>query len=134
MANEYEGASGSITFGTSGTTINALTIQAQGVSREAIEKTVLSTTGGKLYIPGARYDPGTIDVTHAYDPDTQPPFSAVTETITITYPSTKANGATAASSGFITNFDEGNMEGDTLGVASFTVKRSGVITYTDAST
>lgn len=134
MADEGSGAS--ITFGTSGTTINATSIQATGVSREALETTHLGTTGGtKTYIPADLKDPGEISVTFRYDPDTQPPIAAA-ETITITYPvpATKNNGATEASSGFVSSWDAPTLENDTVMDATFSIKRTGPITYVDATT
>lgn len=135
MADEGSGAS--ITFGTSGTTINAISIQGSGIAREALETTHLQTTGGyKTYIPADYKDPGEISVTFRYDPDTQPPIAAAAETITITYPVPvgENNGATEASSGFVTSFDGPTLENDTVMDATMTIKRTGPITFTDAST
>ena len=134
MADEGSGAS--ITFGTAGTTLKATSIQASGVSREALETTHLLTTGGyKTFIPADNKDPGEISVTWNYDPDVQPTFGAA-ETITITYPVPvgDATGATEVSSGFWTGFEPPASENDSIMSASGTIKRTGVILYTDAST
>ncbi len=134
MADEGSGAS--ITFGTSGTTINAISIQATGLAREALETTHLGTTGGyKTYIPADFKDPGEISVTFRYDPDTQPPVTTA-ETITITYPvpAGKATGATEASSGFVSSWDAPTLENDSIMDATFTVKRTGVVSFVDSST
>jgi hypothetical protein len=133
MADEGSGAT--LTFGTSGTSLDVLTIQASGVSRAAIETTKLATTGGKTFMPGDRYDPGEISVSFQYNPNVRPPFSNAAETITVTYPvpAGSTNGATEASSGFVTQFDAGNCEGDTLMTGSVTIKRTGSITFTNAS-
>jgi len=130
-----EGQGASITFGTSGTTIQALTIQGAGVARADIPTFDLGTTSAKTYQPGDLYDPGTINVSFAYDPDTQPPFSSTNETITITYPvpSGKTNGATAASSGYVQSFDEPTGQTDQRMEANMVIRRSGEITFTDAS-
>lgn len=130
-----EGHGGSITFGTSGTTINARSIQRTGLTREAIGTTHLGTSGGKTFQPGDTYDPGEVAVSFLWDPDTPMPYTAVAETITLTYPvpSGLTNGATEAASGFIINHDGGNMETDTEMLASITIKLSGAITQADAS-
>ena len=133
MADEGSGAS--ITFGTSGTTINATSIQASGVAREALETTHLGTTGGyKTFIPADLKDPGEIAVTFRYNPNVQPPISTA-ETITITYPvpAGDSSGATEASSGFVSSWDPPACENDAVMDATFTVKRTGVITYTTSS-
>lgn len=133
MADEGSGAT--LTFGTSGTSLDLLTIQATGVARAAIETTKLSTTGGKTFMPGDRYDPGQISCSFQYNPNVRPPYSNAAETITITYPvpAGLTNGATEASSGFVTQFDAGNCEGDTVMVGSVTIKRTGAVMYTNAS-
>lgn len=133
MADQGEGHGGTITFGTSSTTINARTIQATGVSREVINTTHLGTTTAKTSAPSTLYDAGQVTVTWLYDPDVQPPFTAAAETITLTHPDTLTNGATSASSGYVINFDEPTMETDAEQIASMTIQRTGAITYTDAS-
>lgn len=132
-----EGAGASITFGTSGTTINAISIQATGIAREALETTHLQTTGGfKTFIPADYVDGGEVQVTFRYDPDTQPPYNAAAETITITYPvpASKNNGATEAATGFVSSFDPPTLSNDTVMDASMTIKRSGPVTFTAATT
>ena len=133
MADEGSGAT--LTFGTTGVSLDLLTIQGTGVSREALETTNLGTNTAQTFMPSDLYDPGEIAITFQYNPNTQPPFSNAAETITITapVPSGNTNGATAASSGFVTNFDEGQMETGAIMVGSATIKRTGAITYADAS-
>ena len=131
-----EGSGATITFGTSGGTYNCTSIQGSGIAREALETTHLGTTGGyKTYIPAAKQDPGEINITFRYDPNVQPPIAAA-ETITITYPvPTGMNvGATEASSGFVSSWEAPNLELDSIADATMTIKRTGVITFTDATT
>ena len=135
MADEGSGAT--ITFGTSGTALQCISIQGSGIAREALETTHLATTGGyKTYLPADYKDPGEISCTFRYNPDTQPPVAAVAETITITYPvpTGKNNGATEASSGFVTTFDGPSLENDTIMDATCTIKRTGAVTFVDATT
>lgn len=133
MADEGSGAT--LVFGTSGTALDIMTIQAAGVSRVSIETTKLSTTGAKTYMPGDRHDPGEISVTFQHLPNIRPPYTNAAETVTITYPvpAGSTNGATEASSAFITQWDSGNCEGDSLMMGSLTLKRTGTITFTNAS-
>ena len=127
-----EGTGASITFASTGCTLLATSIQSQGIAWEAIPTTHLGTTNAKTFIRGDLYDPGTITVNFLTEPenlDTLLSNAAASETITITYPDTGA--ATEASSGFITSIDPATSEVDTVVQGSLSVKRTGVITFTD---
>ena len=126
------GAGATLTFVTSGTSLGVVSMQHSGVARQAIDKTELATTGGKEYEPGDTYDPGEIQVTFNYDPDTQPPYSAAAETIRITYPlqSGQTTAAKVEAEGFVTSFDEPQLQQDTYMQAQLTIKLSGDLTYT----
>lgn len=148
-----EGAGATLTFGTSGLSLDLVSIQASGVTRESIPTfhhgTSASTVTGsgtgfyKTYQPGDFTDPGTIEISFLYNPNEK---STVTgygwpipigsaETITITYPvpSGDNNGATEASQGFVTDFSGPELAIDSVMTASATIKRSGVITFTTSS-
>jgi hypothetical protein len=128
----WEGTSATITLGTTGVTLQATSIQSQGIAWEAIPTTNLATANAKTFLRGELYDPGTITVAFQTDPTTMDSLlanAAATETITITYPDTGA--ATEASTGFITNIDPGTMEVDSVIMGSLTIKRTGAITFTD---
>ena len=132
-----EGAGATLTFGTSGTSLDLLTIQGTGISREDIDITHHGTTSGyKEYQPADRVEGGEVPVTILYDPDVRPPFNAAKETITITYPipSGKVGGATEAFSGYINNFDRASLEIDQRMEAGFTLKVAGAITFTNSTT
>ena len=133
MADEGTGAT--LTFGTTGVSQDVTSISSGGITREALETTNLDTTNAKTFIPGDLYDPGELTVQFQTDPDTQAPFSNVAETITITYPvpTGSNNGATEASSGFVTAYDVSTCEVDSIMMGSCTVKRTGAITFNDAS-
>ncbi len=133
MADEGSGAT--LTFGTTAVALDVLTLQGSGMSREALDITNLGTTVAKVYTPSDLYDPGEISATFQYNPNTRAPFNAVAETITITYPvpSGSNNAATEASSGFVTSFDPGSLESGTIMMGSCTIKRTGAITFTNAS-
>lgn len=133
MSDIGDGAT--ITFGTSSFTGEFKTLQHTGVSRASVPTTHLATSPAKTFMPGDLYDPGEISGVFAYDPDTQPPFSGVAETITLTFPvpTGKSTGATLAASGFITDFSEPSLETDTEMQANITIKLSGALTYTDAA-
>ena len=132
MADEGSGAT--LTIGTTGVSLDITSIASGGVSREALETTNLGTTNGKTFIPGDTYDPGEITVQFQTDPDVQAPFSNAAETITITYPvpTGETNGATEASSGFVTSWDPGSCEVDSIMMGSCTIKRTGNLSFADA--
>ena len=126
----WEGTGATITLGTTGVSLQATSIQSQGIAWEALPTTNLATTNAKTFLRGELYDPGTITVAFQTDPTTLTSLltnAAATETITITYPDTGA--ATEASSGFITNIDPGSMEVDSVIMGSVTIKRTGVVTF-----
>ena len=133
MADEGSGAT--LTFGTSGTSLDIVSIQAGGVTREALETSHLDTSTGKTFQPGDLHDPGEISVTWRYNPNVRPPYTASAETITITYPvpAGGSSGATEASTGFITSWDAPTLENDTIMDATLTIKRSGVISFTTST-
>jgi hypothetical protein len=133
MADEGTGAT--LTFGTTGVTLDITSIASGGITREALETTNLGTTNAKTFIPGDLYDPGEITVQFQTNPDTQPPFTNASETVTITYPvpTGSNNGATEASSAFVTSVDVSTCEVDSIMMGSCTIKRTGAITFQDAS-
>jgi len=126
------GAGASLTFVTSGTTLGVTTINHSGIARESIETTELATTGGKEFTPGDLYDPGEIAISWSYDPDVQPPYTAVAEVMRITYPlqTGQSSAAKVEASGFITSWDEPELAQDSYMTASLTIKLSGDLTYT----
>lgn len=91
----------------------------------------LGTTGGKTYISGDTYDPGTITLVLIHDPDTQPPLTGVTATGTITYPipSGGLTGATHASDCHVESWSPGNAAVDELMQSTLVLKRSGDLTF-----
>ena len=126
------GDGATIAFGTSSFTGSFKTLQHTGVSRASVETTHLGTSTAKTFMPGDLYDPGEISGSLSYDPDSQPPFSGATETVTLTVP-LPAGGTTAAkvaAGWFITQFDDPSLENDNEMIASITVKLTGALTYT----
>ena len=132
-ANEGSGAT--ITFGTTGISLLATSIQGQGISWSSLDTTDLSTTTAKTFKRGATYDPGTIAVGVNWDADLGDGLIAAvaSESVTITYPNTATNAATEVSTGFITSIDSGSCEVDGIMKGSVSVKRTGAVTFTDAS-
>jgi len=129
MAEVATGAS--ITLGTTGATFDATNIQSQGIAWTSLDSTHLGTTNARTFVRGDLYDPGTITLNFFTDPQQLDTLLACasSETITITYPDTGA--ATEASSGFIQQIDPSNSEVEGLITGSLTIKRTGVITFTD---
>lgn len=65
-----EGTGATVTFGTSGVSLRATSIQSQGLAWEAIPTTHLTTATAKTFIRGDLYDPGTINISFLCDPST----------------------------------------------------------------
>jgi hypothetical protein len=130
-----EGSGATVTFSGTGVTLLATSIQGQGVSWAAMDTTTLATTGGKTFKRGDTYDPGTITISCLWDPSLADGLinSNASETITITYPPGANTSGKEASSGFIQSFDSGSCEVDSIMTGQVVVKRSGTITFTDAS-
>jgi hypothetical protein len=127
----FEGTGATITFGTTGVSLEANSIQSQGIEWASIEDTDLGNTTAKSFLRGDLYDPGTITVGFNWTSDLDDLLSSSdSETITITYPNT--DSSTEASDGFIQSIDPSTLEVDTLATGTLTVKRTGPITYTDA--
>lgn len=99
------GTGTTIVFGTSAWAGEVTGISATGVTREDYDTTTLATTGARTKSPKKLVDAGGLDITHKFDPDSQPPISGVTETITITFPTPPggSTGATLIGSGFVTS-------------------------------
>lgn len=133
MAGGYEGTGATVTFGTTGVSLEATSIQSAGISWAALETTYLGTTTAKTFVRGDLYDPGTITVSFNTDPDTYDDLIGCSdsETVTITYTDTPA--ATEAATGFITNFDPSTHEVDQIVSGSVTVKRTGAVTFADGT-
>ena len=100
------GTGTTIAFGTSAFSAQVLDINQGDQSRPPIDVTHMGSTNFREFIVGKLVDGGTVEVEILYDPDEQPPISAVAETITITFPvpAGLATGATYIFSGFVTNW------------------------------
>ena len=135
MGHTDVGTGASIDFGTSNWTGHIENISWGGITRGSIPTSHLLTTGGRTFIVGDLYDPGDLTLDIQYDPDDRPPFSAVEETITITYPvpTGLSNGADHAATGFIINFPPGQLGVDEKMMSTVTIKLSGDITFNPSS-
>lgn len=133
MAATDVGAGTTLTF-SSGFAAEILSVELGGITREPVETTHSGTTTGKTYIPSAYYDNGELTVELNFDPDDEPPISSAAETVTVTcpIPSGGSTGATIAGSGFMTAFSASIPIEDRM-TASFTIKFSGDLTWTDAT-
>ena len=128
------GTGTTIAFGTSSFSAELLGISQDGMSRPAIDTSHMGTSTWKTFMPGDLVDNGEVQMEIAFNPDNQPPISAVAETITITFPvpAGSSSGATAAFSGFVTDWGvQGPLEERMT--STITIKVSGQITWTDAS-
>jgi len=135
------GTGTTVGFGTSAWAFNLLGLSLDDIAREALETSHMgtaapgaSTFGNRTFIPGDLSDPGTLEVTGHFNPDTLPIIDAVAETITVTFP-LFAGDATAAAwefSGFMTNF---SLTDELETVMEFTaeIKITGNVTLTPAA-
>lgn len=124
----------SITFATSSFTAEITDVQGQGISRESIATSHHGSTTYMDFIPGDLTDPGEVTLEFSFDPDEQPPITGPAENIIITFPTPAggATGATAASSGFITEWSWGApLEEKMTGNA--TIKLTGTTTWTNST-
>ena len=121
------GNGGTLTFGTSGFTAQYITIGAFEQEREVLDDSHLGTTGNATKQPGDLVEPGSFDCEIWYDPDEQPPISAVPETITKTYPlpSGQSTPANTAGSGFVSKWGDAELQNNGLMRANMTVQWDG---------
>jgi len=132
------GTGSSFVFGTVAVALTFTSIEASGVTRESIDVSDLSITGAKTFIPAKLYDAGELTFEGLLDPDLGDALvtkvGAVAETLTVTFPvpSGLTNGATFASSGFMTSFEWGAPMEEEM-TFSMTLKLTAAITWTDAS-
>jgi len=129
-----EGFGASITF-SGGFFARITNIGWSGIARNPLETTSnASTANAKTFIPSSVYDPGEMSVDLRLDPDTTPPITGSSETITLTFPINPDNvgAATWSAVGFLTSYDLTAPMEDVMG-ASATVKFTGPITVDDAS-
>lgn len=132
------GTGSTIVFGTSSWTPQIIDINWNGIERDSIPTSIMSTVGGRTFIPSDSYDGGELVIEIAWDPDEPPPIvfngPTVPETVTLTFPvpSGGSVGAKLAATMFIRSLDihdpwEERMTG------TLTLKVSGNITQTDHS-
>ncbi|MEM9019939.1 MAG: hypothetical protein AAGC44_05190 [Planctomycetota bacterium] len=123
-----------IAFGTSGFTALFRAMDFGDMDRGEHDSSHLETVDFRTFIPGDLTNPGELDCTMLYDPDTStlPPLNADPETITLTYktPSGKSTGPTFACSGFIKGFRPGQINSDGMQEAKAKIKWSGTPTLT----
>lgn len=127
--------------GTSAWTAEITEISVDGISRTSIDVTHLAvaapganTHGNMLFKPGTFSDPGSIQISGHFNPDTIPPIDAVPETWTVTFRTETGDstGSILASSGFMTDFSWTGTINDKV-TFSATIKRSGNSTRTAAT-
>lgn len=129
------GTGATLGFGTTGFTANIQSMSWGGIDIEKVPSSHLLTVGGKTYLKADLYDPGDLTVEIQYDPNDRPPFEAVAETITLTYPipAGGSTGATHAATGFITNWVPGQLNVDGLMVSTIVISFSGSITFVNST-
>ena len=103
------GTGTTIVFATSAFTAEVTNISSSGITRDSYDTSHLGTTGSMTKAPKKLIDAGSIDLEFKFDPNSQPPISGPTETVTITFPipTGGAAGATLVGSAFITDWEWG---------------------------
>lgn len=119
-----DGHGTTITFGTSGFSMNLITVGGPSLERASIPTTHMGTTTAHSSIPASLYDTGSVDITFQFDPATTVPIDQAAETITINW---AGSGDTWSFSGYMTNFSPGASSGELM-EASCTLKATGSLT------
>ena len=137
MSGEREGQGFSVSFGTSGLSLNYLDVSIDGVSVEDINTSNQSTTGGETYVPSTLREAGTITYTVNADMTDQVAlFAAVgndPETITITWPKKLTTAGTLPYSGYIKSVGYPTVAKNGLMTQTVTTKVTGNLVPTDES-
>lgn len=127
------GTGATLTF--TGQTFNLTSISMTGMSRDSIETSHLATTGGKTFIPGDLYDPGSIecefimdDAPNASEADIEGFLGLTAAAFTVTMDSGQGNWQGTA---FCTDVNF-TMPLEDLATGSLTLKITGDITTADA--
>ena len=134
-----DGAATTLLLGTSTWETTALitSLTWDEVTREALETTYLSTTGGRTFIPEDLPNYGALSVEVLFhDFIACPPFTTPgitpTETITVTYPilTGQSTAAIISTNGFGIGYTPPNAEVGSLMKAAAKFKITGAITFT----
>lgn len=123
-------------------------ISFDGITRDPLETTVLTSTVARTFTPSDLYDPGGMTIEFFYEGDevfitsgagvpyittSTGGIAAETWTVTDPIPSGKNTGPTMAASGFIDNFTPGQKAVGELMRASVHVKFTGAVTFADST-
>lgn len=135
----YDGVNGNtstITFGTSGISMEILNFTPPGVNVEEIDMTHLGSTWQERNA-GAVKMTGELTITAIYDPDKTNTTDGnindaigVEETITITFPNPGSTAATIAFSGFVKSYEPGEVSNDTRAEITLVIAVDGALTIT----
>lgn len=118
------GTGTTIAFGTSSFDAELLSLNGNDISREDIDVTHMGSTAYREFMPSDLVDGGSIDMEIMFDPDEQPPINAAAETITITFPTSLASGATFVFTGYVNSWSWGDPMEDKM-TAQLTIKVDG---------
>jgi len=102
--NADTGNTGTLTFGTSGLTVNYKQVGEHEETREKLECSHLGTTGYKEYVPSDLVEPGEFEVEFYFDGalNSLPAITGAAETITKSFPlaASQSVRATVVGTGF----------------------------------
>ena len=122
------------TFGTSGFTGELLSVDWSGISRESVNTSHMGTTTFHTFIPGDLTDPGELTLEFNFEPDDEPIWDDVEETLTIAFPLEvgQSSPATWAATVFATDVSVTDPLEDKM-TMTMTLKATGAITVTAAT-
>jgi len=105
-----------------------------GESREALDVTHTRSPDGVMeFVPGGFTNPGTLDVSLTFDPESLPPIDGAAEPMRLVLVKPDSTDALIYSgTGFLTNWSADIPEGGQLATASVTIQKSGVWTAAPA--
>lgn len=123
MATIHDATGATAVFGTSSFSMDLVSIETSGMSRESIPTSHLGTTTAMTFAAATLADNGEVRLKGYFDPAVDPPIEGAAETLTITWP----GGRTWAASVFMTGYETGASMGEQSS-ASATFKVTGDIT------
>jgi hypothetical protein len=116
-----------LSFPTSNFTCELISIQPPGPVRKSIDMTHHESSHME-FSPGDLVDWGELRLRIAFEPDTAPPISGVTEAVVINFPDSGTSTWTVDA--FFTNYEPADMPVDERMEASVTLKCAGAVVVT----
>ena len=107
-----------------GFTMELLSVNHSGISRQSIDTTHMGTTVARTFMPSDLYDPGEIVAEVHFKTNEAPPITTATSTLTVTFPDSETWLCLA----FLQDFDYTDPLEDKM-TATATFKAADAITF-----